>query len=162
MPAEPTIRPAAPAERRALEALQRRASLAWEEHRGQLLAHPEAIDLPLGHLTDGRTRVAERDGAVVGFCVVLPRGDGDAELDGLFVEPPAWRSGIGAHLVLEAERIAIRDGAPFLWVVAGPHVEDFYRRCGFARIGEEKTQFGRAVTMRKALPAGTAVTGSRG
>ena len=80
--ARPTFRLATPAERSALEELQRRASLIWEEDRDALLAHPDAIELPLEQITDGRTIVAESVGELLGFAVVLPREDGDAELDG--------------------------------------------------------------------------------
>jgi hypothetical protein len=44
--------------------------LIWEEDRESLLAHPDAIELPLEQITDGRTVVAERDGELLGFSVV--------------------------------------------------------------------------------------------
>ena len=62
MSAEPTFRLAVPTERSALEELQRRASLIWEEDREALLANPDAIELPLEQITDGRTIVAEASG----------------------------------------------------------------------------------------------------
>ena len=62
--ARPTFRLATPAERSALEELQRRASLIWEEDRDALLAHPDAIELPLEQITDGHTIVAESIGRV--------------------------------------------------------------------------------------------------
>ena len=105
------IRCARPDERMALEELQRRASLAWEEYREALLAHPGAIDLPLEQIEAGRTYVAERFGEKLGFSVVLKRSDGNAELDGLFVEPAHWRQGVGALLVREAARFATAEGA---------------------------------------------------
>ena len=71
--ARPTYRLALSAERSALEELQRRASLMWEEDREALLANPDAIELPLEQITDGRTVVAESDGALLGFSVVLRR-----------------------------------------------------------------------------------------
>ncbi|MGH8432082.1 MAG: GNAT family N-acetyltransferase [Solimonas sp.] len=134
-----------------LEALQRRASMALEEYREALLANPDAVVLPVEQIAEGRVSVAELHGEIVGFGVVLPRPGGDAELDGLFVEPSAWRSGIGRTLLAEAERAAVRDGVPFLWVVAGPNAEGFYARCGFERVGDAETRFGTAVTLRKAL-----------
>ncbi len=151
MTTEFLIRPAECDERDRLEALQRRASLAWEDYREALLAHPDAIELPIEHISDGRTYVAERHGELVGFSVVLPRSDGSAELDGVFVEPSAWGSAIGIELVRTAERAALRAGAVFLWVVSSPRAEGFYVKCGFERLGEQETRFGKAVTMRKAL-----------
>jgi len=151
VPARPTFRLAIAAEQRALEELQRRASLIWEEDRESLLAHPDAIELPLEQITDGRTVVAERDGELLGFSVVLRRDDGDAELDGLFVEPAQWRQGIGRMLVEQAEQIAARDGSANLWVIANTRALDFYGACGFVTVGEVQTRFRPAPRMRKAI-----------
>ena len=92
------IRPALHTERSCLEALQWRASLANAGDRDSLLAHPDAIALPVQQIGDGHVFVAERDGAIVGFAAVLPRPDGDAELDALFVEPSLWKAGVGRLL----------------------------------------------------------------
>jgi GNAT superfamily N-acetyltransferase len=142
---------ALPAERSALEELQRRASLMWEEDREALLANPDAIELPLEQITDGRTVVAESADGLLGFAVVLRREDGDAELDGLFVDPPHWRKGIGRMLVEQAERIAARDGAANLWVIANTRALDFYGACGFVTVGEAQTRFRPAPRMRRAI-----------
>ena len=72
MPTDATVRLAAPDEKKALEDLQRQASLVWEEYREELLAHRDAIELPFERLNAGHTRVAERDGQILGFCEVLP------------------------------------------------------------------------------------------
>jgi GNAT superfamily N-acetyltransferase len=138
-------------ERDALEALQRRASLAGEEDRAMLLAHPEAIELPVEQISDGRTIVAESRRVLLGFAVVLRRDDGDAELDGLFVEPSHWRRGIGRMLMTHAERLATAEGAASLWVTANTQALGFYDACGFVRLGEVATRFGRAPRMRKSL-----------
>ena len=86
-----------------LEALQRRSSDVWEEYRGQLAAHPDAIKLPAHFIDNGWTRVAViGSDAPVGFSVVIPGPEGAYELDGLFVEPDHMRRGIGASLVEDA------------------------------------------------------------
>jgi GNAT superfamily N-acetyltransferase len=149
--ASPTFRLAVPAERSVLEELQRRASLMWEEDRAALLANPDAIELPLEQITGGRTVVAERVGQLLGFAVVLRRDDGDAELDGLFVEPAYWRHGVGRALVEHAERIATRDGAAYLWVTANTRALGFYDSCGFVTVGEVATRFRPAPKMRKSI-----------
>jgi GNAT superfamily N-acetyltransferase len=149
--ARPSFRLAVPAERRALEDLQRRASLVWEEDRDALLANPDAIELPLEHITAGRTIVAENVGELLGFAVVLRRADGDAELDGLFVDPAQWRHGIGRELLEHAERIATRDGAASLWVTANTRALGFYGACGFVTVGEVATRFRPAPRMRKTI-----------
>jgi GNAT superfamily N-acetyltransferase len=148
---EIVFRLARPSEREALEALQRRASLNVEEDREALLEHPDAIDLPLEHIASGRTIVAELDGVVVGFAVVLPRDDGDAELDGLFVEPISWRRGIGRGLVERIERMAATAGAAHLCVVANTSALQFYGACGFETVGQAQTRFRAAPRMRKSL-----------
>jgi GNAT superfamily N-acetyltransferase len=146
-----TFRLAVPAERRALEDLQRRASLVWEEDRDALLANPDAIELPLEQITDGRTIVAENAGELLGFAVVLRRDDGDAELDGLFVDPTHWRHGIGRELLEQAERIATSEGAASLWVTANTRALGFYGACGFVTVGEAATRFRPAPRMRKTI-----------
>jgi GNAT superfamily N-acetyltransferase len=152
--ARPIFRLAIPAERGALEELQRRASLMWEEDRAALLANPDAIELPLEQITGGRTVVAESDGQLLGFAVVLRRDDGDAELDGLFVEPSYWRHGIGRALVEQAERMAVADGAATLWVTANTGALGFYDSCRFITVGEVATRFRPAPKMRKGIDAG--------
>jgi GNAT superfamily N-acetyltransferase len=150
----PTFRLAVPAERSALEELQRRASLIWEEDRAALLENPDAIELPIEQITGGRTVVAESVGQVLGFAVVLQREDGDAELDGLFVEPTYWRHGVGRALVQQAERMAAADGAANLWVTANTRALGFYDSCGFVTVGEVATRFRPAPKMRKSIDVG--------
>ena len=135
------------AERAALEDLQRRASLMWDEYRSYLLANPEVIELPLAQLQDGRVRVAERDGAVAGFSVLLP-GTGCCALDGLFVEPALWGRGVGRALIGDAMASAHAQGAAAIETVANPRAEGFYKRLGFTVSGRAETQFGPANRMR--------------
>jgi GNAT superfamily N-acetyltransferase len=144
----PSFRPAIPAERTALEGLQRRASLVWEDYRDALLENPDAMDLPLNQITDGQTIVAQMRDEIVGFAVVLPRDDGHAELDGLFVEPNVWRRGIGRGLIERAQALGSTKGATTLFVVANPRAQDFYKTCG-RRIGEAPTRFGIGLVMRR-------------
>ena len=142
------IRAAKPADRETLIALMRRASLANPGDREALLAHPQAIDVPVEQLAPAMTCIAELDGVAAGFATVLPRPDGDAELDGLFVEPHLWRSGVGRALVARANDLARENGAKFLNVVANPHAFDFYHAVGFVDFGTAKTQFGSGSLMR--------------
>lgn len=138
-------------ERAALEALQRRASLANEGDREALLAHPDAIDLPLAQIEAGQVLVAERGSALAGFAAVLPREDGDAELDGLFVEPALWRSGVARALVERCCRLGREHGAKTLHVLGNPHALGFYTACGFEAVGSRPMRFGTAVVMRRRL-----------
>ncbi|MGF6227444.1 GNAT superfamily N-acetyltransferase [Inquilinus ginsengisoli] len=143
------IRPARPEDRDALGALKLRASLAWGDHVEELKALPEARQVPAEHLAS--VFVAELDGGIAGFATVLPRGDGEAELEDLFVDPHSWRCGIGARLVAEAERRAKALGTRSLHVIASERAHAFYERCGFRVVGTAMTAFAPAPEMRKTL-----------
>ncbi len=132
----------------ALEELQRRASLALDEYRGALLAHPDAIALPAEHIERGEIIVAELGDRLAGFAVVC--GDHRAaELDGLFVEPELWRRGIGTALVEAAIGLARHRGLSLMTVVAGASARAFYERCGFTVEGAADTRFGPALRMSR-------------
>lgn len=151
MAAGPAVRLARPDEREALIELQRRASLIWEEDRPFLLAHPDVIDVPLSQIEQGGVYVCETDGAVVGFGVVLARGDGSAELDGLFVEPRVWGQGHGRRLAAYGEGLARAMGAVSLNVAANKRALGFYEAIGFRIVGEVETQLNPGVAMVKPL-----------
>lgn len=149
MPTDILVRFARRDERQALEELQRRASLEWDDHRADLLAHPDAMALAVDQIEAERVHIAEFRDRIGGFCVVLSRPDGDAELDGLFVEPHTWRQGIGRRLVDEAAKVAAAEQATWLYVIAGRRALPFYAECGFELLGETSTRFGPAFVMRK-------------
>ena len=137
------IRRARPEEREALEDLQRRASLALDEYRAQIEAHPDAVHLPIEQLERNDVFVAELDGRIAGFAALV-----DGELDGLFVEPELWGRGIGRTLVEEAVHEARRQGLS-VGVTAEPAARGFYEKCGFAVEGEAQTRFGPALRMSR-------------
>ena len=145
------IRPALQAERSSLEALQWRASLANAGDRDSLLANPDAIALPVEQIADGHVFVAERDGVIVGFAAVLPRPDGNAELDALFVEPSLWKRGVGRLLVEHCADVARGRASRILHVVGNPHAEGFYAACGFRTTGAVETRFGAGLAMQRGL-----------
>ena len=145
------IRPAIPAERKELEALQWRASLGNEGDRDALLRHPDAIDLPAEQIAAGGVFVLEQDGAIVGFSAILPREDGDTELDALFVEPDIQRQGIGRKLIEHCAAVARSAGSRAMHVIGNQHAREFYLSCGFEILGPFDTRFGPALLMRKPL-----------
>jgi GNAT superfamily N-acetyltransferase len=147
----PKIRDAQPTETSALEDLQRRSSDVWEEYRGQLAAHPDAIELPHAFVDNGWVRVAvDAAGASIGFSVVIPSDGRVHELDGLFVERAEMHRGVGRALVEDAAERARSRGAIALEVTAGP-AQPFYERVGFVVTGDARTRFGPAVRMRRDL-----------
>ena len=134
-----------------LESLQRRASLNNPGDREAILANPDAIAVPIEQLADGCVFVAERDGVVAGFAAVVPRSDGGAELDALFVEPQLWKQGVGRQLVDHVAQVARVRTATFLHVIGNPHAEGFYTSCGFTITGTIDTRFGVGLAMRRSL-----------
>ena len=145
------VRPAVPADRGTLEALQRRASLGNEGDRDALLRHPDAIDIPEDQIASGRVFVLEHGAAIVGFSAILPRADGDTELDALFVEPSTQRRGYGRLLVEHCAKEARTAGSTTLHVVGNPHAEKFYLACGFKQFGTFETRFGPGLLLRRSL-----------
>jgi GNAT superfamily N-acetyltransferase len=151
MSSQRRCRPALTSERQALEDLQRRASLANPNDREALLSHPEAIELPPEQIAEGHVFVVEQDGATMGFAAVVPRDDGNSELDALFVEPDSWNQGLGRLLVEHCAVIARTRGSAALHVIGNPHAEGFYRACGFEQIGTIQTRFGVGLLLRRPL-----------
>jgi N-acetylglutamate synthase-like GNAT family acetyltransferase len=143
------IRRAVISEQKELEALQLRASLTNAGDREALLAHPDAIELPIDQIATGSVFVSERDGVIVGFAALVPRPDEDVELDALFVDPEARRCGVGRSLVDYCVQIVRTQGSAALCVIGNPHAYDFYSACGFNVIGTIETRFGSGLLMRK-------------
>jgi len=142
------IRRAILSEQKELEDLQLRASLTNAGDRKALLAHPDAIELPLAQIAAGGVFVAEWRGTIVGFAAVEPRGDEESELDALFVDPNMRRRGIARSLVAHCAEVARTRGSAFLYVVGNPHAREFYAACGFNLIGTSETRFGTGLLMR--------------
>ena len=107
--------------------------------------------LPLEQIAGGYVFVAECNGVVAGFAAMLPRPDGGAELDALFVEPHLWERGIGRRLVDHVAGVARLKPASFLHVIGNPHAEGFYVSCGFRVSGMVDTRFGVGLDMRRPL-----------
>jgi GNAT superfamily N-acetyltransferase len=145
------IRSALVHEQHALEELQRRASLANAGDRDAILAHPDAIEVPLGQIVSANVFVLESDGALAGFAALSTRPDGDAELEALFVDPHLQRRGFGRSLVDHCAQIALTRGSTALHVIGNPHAQKFYLSCGFVCLGTTETRFGPGLLMRKRL-----------
>ncbi len=140
------IRLGTPADLAAATSVYRRASLSNAADRDNLLAHPEYLILEREGLAEGRTYVAEEDGAVVGFAS-WAETDGTTELEDLFVDPRYMRRGIATALVNRIADILRARGVERLEVTANPHALDFYRTAGFTDCGLAETEFGIAPRM---------------
>jgi GNAT superfamily N-acetyltransferase len=141
------IRLGTPADLPAAAGVYRRASLSNAGDRDNLLAHPEHLILGPGGLAEGRTYVAEEDGAVVGFATWAQDGD-TIELEDLFVDPDWRRRGIATALVARVVDVLRARGVRCLEVTANPHAQGFYSAAGFVDCGIAETDFGAAPRKR--------------
>ena len=82
----------------------------------------------------GEVRVLEEEGTVVGWVRVTLRGV-EAELEDLWLEPPAMGRGWGRLQFDHAVRIAIGAGAASLEWDAEPFARGFYEAMGGIEIG---------------------------
>lgn len=124
-----TIRQARLAEVEALNALCVRSKAHWgydAEFMARCVPHlrvsPEAI-------RKGLAFVALADGRPVGVHQVSVSGP-TADLDLMFVDPPAIGTGIGRRLYRHAEDIALAAGCRELSIVADPFAKAFYAAMG--------------------------------
>ena len=126
-----TIRPAVPADLPELRRVFRAASLSNPADAPLLLTHPEFLHFTGEGVPEGRTRVAEAAGWIVGFATVTEVDGGDVELEDLFVDPPWHRRGVARSLVVDAVEALRGSGRRRLWVVGNPQALAFYRAVGF-------------------------------
>ena len=144
--AQITIRRGVLSDLPAATAVFQSASLSNAGDRDNLLAHQEYLALQPDGLADGRTYVAERGGALVGFATWNESG-GSYELEDLFVDPAWMRHGIATALVGRIAGILRAHGVRHLEVTANPHAMEFYRAAGFVDHGTARTVFGVAARM---------------
>jgi GNAT superfamily N-acetyltransferase len=139
-----------------LRELTWRLTVTNPAYREQALARPEAIEGPDRALAEDGVIVATVDGRVVGYVAVVTDGRGEAEVDGLFVDPEFQRRGVGRRLLDAGAGVARGRGASRLTVVSAPDVVEVYENFGFRSLGPTATLFGPAVMMRMPLspPAG--------
>ncbi|HMC72191.1 MAG TPA: GNAT family N-acetyltransferase, partial [Mycobacteriales bacterium] len=91
--------------------------------------------------------LAERDGSILGMTNVGPARDEDldpaavGEIRAMYVDPPAWSTGVGAALMHAALEHLLRHGAGAvtLWVLEGnARARAFYERWGFRPDGSRQ------------------------
>src|SRR5215472_11813772 len=131
----------------------RRSSLSNDNDRIALLANPDVLELSDEGVTDGRTRVAEADGRVIGFATWLGTGD-VTEIEDLFVDPDWMRRGVGRALVQDRIGLARQRGVRRVEVTGNPHARAFYESVGFTHDHEVDTQLGPGLRMHLDLAAG--------
>jgi len=90
--------------------------------------------------------VTDTEGAIAGFATVAPARDDDrsgtGEVCALYVDPPAWGSGMGLALMQAARARLVELGftQAGLWVLVGnDRAQRFYRRDGWTADGARRT-----------------------
>jgi GNAT superfamily N-acetyltransferase len=133
------LRPARREEAPLLSSLAWRSKAHWgydaafmQACAAELQVDPQAIAGGARHHV-----VAEVQGEVAGFHVLVPELTGVVRLDALFVDPAWIGRGIGRELFEHAAGVAARLGATRLLAVADPHAAAFYARMGAQPAGDE-------------------------
>lgn len=110
------------------------------EHRTHFFARYLGEDHP------SRTWVASADGRTLGFVVIGPGRDEDAEsrdqeIYAIYLDPEAWGRGVARDL-MRTVLDSVETGSPVtLWTIAdNDRAQHFYRRHGFVPDGVEKRE----------------------
>jgi GNAT superfamily N-acetyltransferase len=133
-----TLRPARPDEAGTISALALRSKGHWGYDTEFLAACRADLTVDPAWCDGVRLIVAERDGEILGYS----RISGDApmgELDGLFVDPSAIGTGLGATLLRNAAAGAVSLGMQRLSIESDPHAEAFYRHAGAVPVGRAES-----------------------
>jgi GNAT superfamily N-acetyltransferase len=117
---DPTLRARAPLTDSQLNAL---FAAAWPHHAD--MAFEPIHERSLSWIS------AWRDDRLVGYVNVATDGGVHAFLLNATVHPTEQRRGLGRRLVHAAARQAAAVGVTWLHVDYEPHLDDFYRGCGF-------------------------------
>ena len=124
------IRSAKPGESRSLTALCVRSKAHWGYDSAFMKLSAPALSVNEDDIAAGRVLAAVDDAdRAIGMACVLQDGE-MADLDALFVDPPAIGSGAGRALFEAAVVLARRRGARRMTILADPNAAAFYERMG--------------------------------
>lgn len=147
----PALRRARPGEAAGLAALAVRSKGHWPYPPEFLARFARVQGLTEEVVAANEVWVGERDGAVVGFCTLLHRGDRTV-LDDLWLDPTEIGRGSGRLLFDHARSRAVAAGARVLEWDADPHAVGFYERMGASTVGWSESPLGRRLPlMRRTL-----------
>jgi GNAT superfamily N-acetyltransferase len=142
------IRPARAEEAGALAALAVRSKGYWPYSAAFLKRFERTLALTPEVVTANDVLVAERDGVISGFYVLLHR-DELAVLDDLWLEPAEIGRGCGRALFQHAAARAAARGARVLEWEAEPYAVGFYERMGGATVGWVDSPLGRRLPVMR-------------
>ena len=124
------VRPAQAGEGGSLSALCVRSKAHWGYDATFMAQSARSLTVGEGDIADGRVLVAvDAAGMPTGVACVVPEGV-VADLDMLFVDPPAIGLGAGRLLFDAAAALARRLGAHRMTILADPNAASFYERMG--------------------------------
>jgi len=124
------VRPARSGEGASLSALCVRSKAHWGYDAAFMKMSAAALAVGEDDIAAGRVLVAtDAGGRALGMACVLPDGE-TADLDALFVDPPAIGSGAGRALFDASVALARRLGGRRMTILADPHAAPFYERMG--------------------------------
>jgi len=130
----PAIRPARAGEGESLGALCVRSKRHWGYDAAFMQMSAASLAVSEEDIAGGRVLVAQdAAGRAIGMACVVPVAGSEgatADLDALFVDPPAIGSGAGRALFAAAVALARGRGARRLTILADPHAASFYERMG--------------------------------
>src|SRR4051794_2445587 len=118
-----------------LSALAYASKASWGYDDAFMDACRNELSVTPSKLRGVRVRVADSDGALLGFHGVgVGVGVGVGELVWMFVAPDAMGRGVGAALCSDALAIAREEGLDELRIEADPNASGFYERMGARRV----------------------------
>jgi GNAT superfamily N-acetyltransferase len=126
----PSVRPARAGEGAALGALCVRSKAHWGYDAAFMKMSAASLMVSETDIAAGHVLVAvDAAGCPIGVAGILPEGE-TADLDVMFVDPPAIGGGAGRLLFQAAAVLARRCGARRMTILADPHAAAFYERMG--------------------------------
>ncbi|MEO3414847.1 GNAT family N-acetyltransferase [Roseovarius sp. CAU 1744] len=133
------IRPPHRSELDDLSALKIRSKAYWGYDADFMQACAEELTLRPEHLTNSAVAVGELDGTPAGVARVSVTGQ-NADLLGLFIDPPFICTGIGQQLFCWCVTTARELAATRMLIEADPGAAGFYERMGARRIGSAPSE----------------------
>lgn len=124
------VRPARVGEGGSLSALCLRSKAHWGYDAEFMKLSAAALSISEADIAAGRVLVAfDASGRTIGVAGVVPNGE-TADLDVMFVDPPAIGGGAGRVLFEAAASLASGLGARRMTILADPNAAPFYERMG--------------------------------
>lgn len=113
-----------------------RSKAYWGYDETFLAACRDELSVDAGALADSRQcwRIAEDGDTALGYYGLV-LGDGDAELEALFITPEAIGTGLGRRLVEDAQAQARERAVSRIVIQGDPHAEAFYLAVGARKVG---------------------------